>query len=87
MFQRKNGLEQNLQWETKKKKYTDNIYLSAERKQGGRPEKRQMENETKQSNMSVGIVKIVEPGNPNIQRLYVSDKVDEALEEKKKNNM
>lgn len=59
-------------------------HLSAERKQGKRPDKRQMKNERRQRNVAVGIVKIVEPGNPNTQRLYVSDKTDEALEEKKK---
>lgn len=68
-----------------KKKYTGNIYLWAERKQGERPDKRQMEKERRQRNVAVGIVIIVEPGNPNTQRLYVSDKADEALEEKKKN--
>lgn len=67
-----------------KKKYTGNIYLWAERKQGERPDKRQMEKERRQRNVAVGIVIIVEPGNPNTQRLYVSDKADEALEEKKK---
>lgn len=43
-----------------------------------------MEKERRQRNVAVGIVIIVEPGNPNTQRLYVSDKADEALEEKKK---
>lgn len=47
-----------------------------------------MESERRQRNVAVGIVKMVEPGNPNTQRLYVSDKADEALkEEKKKKNM
>lgn len=55
-------LEQNLQWETKKK-YTGNIYFSAERKQGDRADKRQTENERRQRNVAV------EPGNPNTQRL------------------
>lgn len=65
------------------KKYTGNIYFSAERKQGDRADKRQTENERRQRNVAV------EPGNPNTQRLYVSDKADEALKEekKKKKNM
>lgn len=46
-----------------------------------------MEKERRQRNVAVGIVIIVEPGNPNTQRLHVSDKADEALEEKKKINM
>lgn len=67
-----------------KEKYTDKIDLSAERKQGDRPDRRRMENECRQKNGVSGIVKIVEPGNPKTQSLYVPDKADEALEEKKK---
>lgn len=85
--EKKNGVTVTFTMGDRKTKYTGNIYLSAGRKQGGRPKKRQMENARKQRNMAVGIVKIVEPGKPNTQRLYVSDKADKALEEKKKINM
>jgi len=50
-----------------KEKYTGKIDLSAERKQGERPDKRQMENERRQRNMASSIVKILEPGNNNTE--------------------
>lgn len=31
----------------------------------------------------MGTVKIIKPGNPNVQSLYASNKADKALEEKK----
>lgn len=67
-----------------KEKYTGRNDLSAERKQGEKPDKRQMESERRQKNVVSGIVKIVEPGNPNTCSLYASDKADEDLEKKKK---
>lgn len=83
MFQQKKPDRAKLA-EGDKEKYTGKIDLSAERKQGERPDRRWMENEGRQKNGVSGIVKIVEPGNPKTQSLYASDKADEALEEKKK---
>lgn len=83
MFQRKkHGRAKHTEGD--KEKHTGKTDLSAERKHGERPDRRQMENKRGQRNVASGIVKIVEPGNPNIQNLYASDKADESLEEKKK---
>lgn len=83
MFQRKKHGRAKLT-EGDKEKHTGKTDLSAERKHCERPDRRQMENKRGQRNVASGIVKIVEPGNSNIQNLYASDKADESLEEKKK---
>lgn len=75
-------VEQNLQRETKKNTLAKLIYQLKENKV--RDQVRQIENGRRQRNVASGILKIVEPGNPNTQSLYASDKADEALEEKKK---